>query len=238
MIGGPALVIYVAFLIYEPFVVKNIPFHAIDDLYVDPLLFFQVVCSLGRIRKCLDNSVVGYGNCRLTPISSLFYYIFRLVEAVHGTHLCMCMKFDPFSVRPCILAVRSLFPLFYVFYHYYIEVFKCIPLYLSPKSYGVTGMQMFFYLAPLCLGNKGFGAYGGGIVCEQHSHEKVLALYHSEIYLEDHTFHNGCPLGRIYIPEGGDCLRCAYLTAHYAVALGRQFFIPEAPFLSAVFLPR
>ena len=104
-------------------------------------------------------------------------------------------------------------------------MYPTVPL---PKSYGVTGMQMF-YLAP-ALSRKTKALVHRWYCSEQQRHEKVLALFHSEIYLEDHTFHNGCPLGRIYIPEGGDCLRCAYLTAHYAVALGRQFFIPEGLF--------
>ena len=233
MIGRSALVIYISLFVDESLVVQHVTLQAVDYLY---LLAFvpELFRSLCRVRESLYYSVVGNGHRRLSPGRGLVDYVRRFVEAVHGAHLGMGVKLNPLAVRPGVGSFHvGPFAFFQILYHYYIQIFKGVPLYLTSHLDGISGSQKLFDLLLFIFGDESLRAYGRRIVGKKQRNEEIAALYEAEIHLENSPLHHDCSLGRFDVPERRIGI-FIYISSHYAVSLGGKFFFapPAFPFAS------
>ena len=151
----------------------------------------------------------------------------------------MSVEFHSLGALPRVLSSLGPFSFLYVFYHYHIEIFKRIPLHFASYLYRISGLQKLLYLLLFCGGDESLGTYGGGIIRQKKSHEKVSALDEAVAYLEYASLYYDYPLRRIYISQGSSGAGI-YILTHYSVPLGRSFLFSPAtsPFSSGGGLSR
>ena len=147
-------------------VIKYITFQTVYYLNL-PALFALFPCFLGCIRERLHYAVICYGHSRLSPFCRLSHNCIRFVESIHGTHFGVKVQLHTLSCLTCVLAFLAFLQFFQFFEHDYIEVFKCVELYLSLHLDTVASGKHGVDFLPFVFGNKCLAAYGSLVVRNQ-----------------------------------------------------------------------